>query len=149
MQKTALLDKYRSKKKQRTELLRAEMLSKIKAALSALSEEISFEAAYVFGSILRSSFSEDSDIDIAFTGLADKDFFKAMAFLSSILERDVDVIQLEGHRLREKVLKEGLFINKETYTEKARGIVKGKLSMKDLEEFYEEKSSAEGDIVPS
>lgn len=33
-----------------------------------------------------------------------------MAFLSNYLERDVDIIQLEVHRLREKLIKKGLLV---------------------------------------
>jgi uncharacterized protein len=47
-------------------------------------------------------FIPDSDVDIAFYKLKDEDFFKAISFLSRRLARDVDVIQLEGHRLEEK-----------------------------------------------
>ncbi|MBI5026241.1 MAG: nucleotidyltransferase domain-containing protein [Nitrospirae bacterium] len=108
MQKTALLDEYRKRKKEQTENLRIEMLKKIKAALSELSKIIYFKDAYVFGSILRPSFSEESDIDIAFDGLKDEYFFKTMSFLSDFLGRDVDVIQLEGHRLRDGIIKEGI-----------------------------------------
>lgn len=108
MQKTALLDEYRKAKKQKAEILRSEMIKRIQCALSELSKKIYFKKVYVFGSILKPYFSDESDIDVAFEGLKNEDFFKAMAFLSDYLERDVDVIQLEGHRLGDKIIKEGL-----------------------------------------
>lgn len=108
MQKTALLDVYRKTKKQKAEIIRNEMLKKIHGALFELSKKIYFKNVYVFGSILKPYFSDESDIDIAFEGLKDKDFFKAMAFLSDYIGRDVDVVQLEEHRLRDKIIKEGL-----------------------------------------
>ncbi len=110
MQQTALIDEYKKRKKEKAENLRAELLSKIRSALSELLKAVHFEEAYIFGSILTLSFSWESDIDIAFIGLRDKDLFRAMAFLSDYLGRDVDVIQLEGHRLREKIRREGISV---------------------------------------
>jgi predicted nucleotidyltransferase len=110
MQKTALLDEYRKGKKQKAEILRNEMVKRIHDALFELSKKIHFKNAYIFGSILKPYFSDESDIDVAFEGLKNEDFFKAMAFLSDHLGRDVDVIQLEGHRLRDKIIKEGVLV---------------------------------------
>jgi hypothetical protein len=39
-----------------------------------------------------------------------------MAFLSDYLGRDVDVIQLEGHRLRDKIIKEGVLVKSDKYS---------------------------------
>lgn len=109
--KTTILDEYREKRRKEAESIRTQMLAKVRAAVLELSNEVSFKEAYVFGSILRPSFSEDSDIDIAFVGLKDEDFFKTMAFLSGRLGRNVDLVQLEGHRLWERIIKEGIKIN--------------------------------------
>lgn len=108
MHKTALLDEYKKAKRQKAENLRKGMLKKINDALFELSMKIHFKNAYIFGSILKPYFSEESDVDVAFEGLNDKDFFKAMAFLADYLGRDVDVVQIEGHRLRDKIIKEGI-----------------------------------------
>lgn len=108
--KTAILNEHREKRRRQAEDLRIQMLARVRTAVSELSKAVYFEDAYVFGSILRPSFSDDSDIDIAFTALKDKDFFKTMAFLSDRLGRDVDIVQLEGHRLREQIIKEGIKI---------------------------------------
>lgn len=112
---TILLDEYKKRKKQKNEVLRNEIINKTIDALSELSKCVYFKDAYIFGSILKSYFSEDSDIDIAFEELKDKDFFKAMTFLSRHLGRDADVIQLEGHRLRDKIIKEGIKWQKPYY----------------------------------
>ena len=53
MQKTALLDEFRRIKKQQTETLRREMISKINSVILELSKEIQFKEAYIFGSTLR------------------------------------------------------------------------------------------------
>ncbi len=108
MQKTALLGAYREAMKEKAEILRREVIKEIHDALFQLSRKIHFENAYIFGSILTHYFSDESDIDIAFEGLKDEDFIKAMAFLSDYLKRNVDVVQLEWHRLRDRIIKEGI-----------------------------------------
>lgn len=63
----------------------------------------------MFGSIVKPyGFRKESDIDIGFMGLRDEDFFRAMSFVSGELGADVDVIQLESHRLALKIRQEGL-----------------------------------------
>lgn len=57
---------------------------------------------------LEWGFHSDSDIDIAFYSLRDKDLFKAIAFLNNELKRNVDVVQLEGHRLESYIKQKGL-----------------------------------------
>lgn len=110
---TELLEKYLKKIEQKKELRRIELLKKILVALSKLSKEISFKKAYIFGSILkRKRFYYDSDIDIAVFGLKDKDFFYFMSRATTMLGRDVDVVQLEKHRLKDKIIKEGLLWKK-------------------------------------
>jgi len=113
---THLLDEAIAKKKADDEKARLQYLEKVFAALCKLSKEIDFKEAYIFGSLAKpfsfspgaGGFGGCSDIDIGFAGLRDEDFFKAAAFLSSELEIDVDVVQLEGHRLEEKIKREGI-----------------------------------------
>ena len=105
-----LLADYRRKKKLQCEVLRKDIIVKIQAAVSELEKTVPFKEAYIFGSVLTPYFSEDSDIDIAFTGLKDNDFFKTMRLLSEYTGRDIDIIQLESHRLKDKILKEGVKI---------------------------------------
>jgi len=107
---TDLLDAALAKKKQKREQLRKQLLALAMQTFDKLAQEISFEQAYIFGSVSRPhGFDELSDLDVAFMGLKDEDFFKAMAFISREVGRDnVDVVQLEGHRLAEKVMREGI-----------------------------------------
>lgn len=106
---TYLLDKVIAISQEKREQQRAERLAALLTALEQLSKLIPFEEAYVFGSLTKPyRFSPNSDIDIGFIGLRDVDFFPAMAFLSRELGRDVDFLQLEGHRLKEKVISEGI-----------------------------------------
>jgi len=106
----SLLDSYRKKKKLHCEVLRKDIILKIQEAVSELAKTVYFKDAYIFGSVLTPYFSEDSDIDIAFTGLKDNDFFKAMRLLSEYTGRDIDIIQLESHRLKDKIIGEGVKI---------------------------------------
>lgn len=106
---TYILDESLKKKRLAQERLRKNILKKLDKILSEMSQNVSFKEAYIFGSVTKSNhFTEKSDIDIAFLGLDDRDFFKVMSFISSQLERDVDIIQLENHRLADKIKKEGL-----------------------------------------
>lgn len=109
MSQTYLLDKVLQRKSIERERLRLASIEKAKKILKEMSKSIAFEKVYLFGTITKPyRFSEESDIDIAFVGLKDEDFFSALAYLSRNLGRDVDILQLEKHRLREKIIKEGI-----------------------------------------
>ncbi len=104
-----LLNEVQRTRRARREAQRQAVLKQMWELLPRLHAIIRFHEAYVFGSVLSSKrFQDDSDVDVAFVGLQDKDFFPAMAWLSRELGREVDVIQLEGHRLADKIRKEGL-----------------------------------------
>lgn len=109
MSTTYLLDKFLKEKRSQREKVRREMIKKVNVALKKLASQIPFDEAYLFGTITRPyRFLENSDIDIAFLGLKDENYFTASAFLSRELSRDVDIIQLEKHRLKEKIVKQGI-----------------------------------------
>lgn len=83
---------------------RMRILQKTTNALNLLANKIKFSQAYIFGSLICPyRFKESSDVDIGFLGLADKDFFRAIALLSREIGRDVDVIQLENHPLKDRI----------------------------------------------
>ncbi|MGA1823112.1 MAG: nucleotidyltransferase domain-containing protein [bacterium] len=104
-----LVEAKRNKERKGLEKIRKNLIDDIKQSLSKLSKIVVFKDAYICGSITNAKmFSASSDIDIAFYGLKEKDFFKTMAFLSRYLERNVDIIQLEGHRFEEKIRNEGI-----------------------------------------
>ena len=111
MSQTYLLDQFLYKKSLERERLRLATIDKVRQILKQMSEIIFFREAYLFGSITQPHrFFEKSDIDIAFVGLKDEDFFPALVYLSRSLKRDVDIVQLEKHRLREKIIKEGILL---------------------------------------
>jgi len=106
---TRILDQAIAKERERREQQRQARLGAVFRALEELSRWVPFQEAYIFGSLAKPyRYFNESDIDVAFVGLRDEDFFQAMAFLSRELGCEVDVLQLEGHRLREKILKEGI-----------------------------------------
>lgn len=106
---THLLDRALVREQEEREQQRQKQIALVLKVLDALSQVISFEQAYIFGSLAKPyRFFRDSDVDIAFLGLQNKDFFQAIAFLSRELGRNVDAIQLEGHPLRDKVMREGI-----------------------------------------
>lgn len=107
--KTTLLDEVVEKKRKKQEELRLLLIEKILAVIGELSEKIDFEEAYLFGSVIKPfRFSERSDIDIGFVGLDDRHFFKVMSLISEEAGRDVDIVQLEDHRLADKIKRGGI-----------------------------------------
>ncbi|MEW6102643.1 MAG: hypothetical protein AB1630_02300 [bacterium] len=106
---THLLDEAIERQRQEQEELRLYLIKKLFAILDKLNQEVFFKEAYLFGSIDKPhGFLKNSDIDIGFIGLRDEEFFNVMSYLSREIGIDVDVIQLEGHRLSEKIKKEGI-----------------------------------------
>ena len=106
---THVLDHALVREREEREAQRQKQIALVFKALDALSRLISFDQAYIFGSLAKPHrFFKDSDVDIAFVGLKDEDFFQAIAFLSRELGRDVDVLQLEEHPLRDKIVPEGI-----------------------------------------
>jgi len=67
---------------------------------------------FVFGSVVNGKFNDDSDIDIAVKGLADRLFFKALAELGRQLFHEIDLIDLddEENRFVQFILKKGELI---------------------------------------
>ncbi|MBT9173829.1 MAG: hypothetical protein DDT21_02235 [Syntrophomonadaceae bacterium] len=105
-----LVERAIAKKNQLQEQQRLRLLASAMQALDKLAAKVSFTEAFIFGSAAKPfGFNEQSDLDIGFYGLRDQDYFAAMAFLSRETGLDnVDIIQLEGHRLADKILKEGI-----------------------------------------
>ncbi|MEK6713115.1 MAG: nucleotidyltransferase domain-containing protein [Nitrospirota bacterium] len=106
---TVLIDQAINRKRNEDEARRLQCIERLFDILRNLSKSVFFEEAYIFGSVVKPHrYSELSDIDIGFTGLKDEDFFKTMSFISGQIGVEVDIIQLEGHRLVEKIMREGV-----------------------------------------
>lgn len=103
---TALLDQAHSRQSQEQEETRLRTLERLRQAVERL--PVPYESAVPFGSITHQRrFGPSSDIDLGVLGLADEHYFIAKRYLEHELSRDVDLIQLEHHRMRDTILKGG------------------------------------------
>lgn len=106
---TSLLDEALEKKRRDREVLRQKKLKEVNQALHTFAKEFSFKEIYLFGSLIHpKAFFQESDVDLAIEGLSIEDHIPALSFLSSLLERNVDLVRLEGFRLRDKIIQEGI-----------------------------------------
>ena len=60
---------------------------------------------YLFGSAAAGTMGNDSDIDLAVTGLPPEKFFQAMAEAADILQRPLDLVDLDEHNFFTEFLK--------------------------------------------
>lgn len=72
----------------------AALLDRIRAAATCLREH-GATAVYLFGSSTRGPLREDSDIDLAVRGLPAEVHFRAVAEVSRIVGRTVDIVSLD------------------------------------------------------
>lgn len=61
---------------------------------------------YIFGSATRDTLRENSDIDIAVSGLPDDVFYRAMGDVEEVLQRPVDLVELSDNTPFTRYLKE-------------------------------------------
>ena len=97
-----------ARKEEESEKLRHSVLVRLDEALKALSEKYCWTEIFIFGSVTREgAFHDDSDVDIGIEGLNPLDHYAFVADISSLLERDVDVVLLEECGFAEKIKKKG------------------------------------------
>jgi uncharacterized protein len=72
----------------------AKLRKRIEAAAGALKAAGAREV-YLFGSAARGVMREDSDIDLAVTGLPPERFFRAMGQAADILQQELDLVDLD------------------------------------------------------
>ena len=60
---------------------------------------------YVFGSAAAGALREDSDIDLAVSGLPPEEFFRAMGLAREAIGRELDLIDLDEQNLFTEYLK--------------------------------------------
>lgn len=74
-----------------------------------LSKKYNWGAVYIFGSLIkRGKFSNKSDIDIAVKGLDKFDYFSFVGEISALLNRSVDVINMEDCHFAESIVSKGV-----------------------------------------
>jgi predicted nucleotidyltransferase len=66
----------------------------IEKAVSYL-KEIGCAEIYIFGSIAKGTADDTSDLDIAVRGISPENFFKVYGHLLTILEREIDLVDLD------------------------------------------------------
>ncbi|MCX5757724.1 MAG: nucleotidyltransferase domain-containing protein [Candidatus Hydrogenedentes bacterium] len=81
-----------------------EIAERVKLAAQALIAAGAREV-YLFGSAATGKMREDSDIDLAVAGLPDAVFFKAMGKAGEILQRPLDLVDLDDDNLLTEYLK--------------------------------------------
>jgi predicted nucleotidyltransferase len=107
--KTTLLDQHLRNERQENEKIRQQTLKQLLRSLPQLASRYDFKRAYVFGSLAKKGrFRKTSDVDVAVEGLTDEKYFTFMAELSELLGREVDVVQIEKHHLKNRILETGL-----------------------------------------
>ncbi|MEO0407399.1 MAG: nucleotidyltransferase domain-containing protein, partial [Cyanobacteria bacterium P01_A01_bin.135] len=84
----------------------------LQAALAWLREhgaQFGIEQGYLFGSVTQPGrFTARSDVDLAVAGLTPGDPFGLMSFLSTEVNRDVDLVPLDQCHFAEKIRREGV-----------------------------------------
>ena len=99
------MEKINQKRKDDDEKERIYVYEKTIKAIKSLSEQYFWDDIYVFGSVIKKGrFSKRSDIDIGIKGLNKFDLFRFVADLSTLLERDVDVIRLKDCHFSKKII---------------------------------------------
>lgn len=53
------------------------------------------KTVYVFGSAAKGTMRDDSDLDLAVSGLPPQNFFKALSAASSLIDRSIHLIDLD------------------------------------------------------
>jgi predicted nucleotidyltransferase len=86
------------------------LLAQVREKLAHFFQGKRVQAVYVTGSILREGdFYPFSDVDIAVEGL-EEDYFTMLARLEDLLERQVDLIELETSRFGDSIRDRGIRI---------------------------------------
>jgi predicted nucleotidyltransferase len=97
--------KIQAKNKQLAEQAKSEAIS----IVEMLRGKFGITKAILFGSLVRGNFCEESDIDLAVSGLKKLDYFPALSAANRLTERWVDlkpIEDLEPH-FRQKVIRTG------------------------------------------
>ncbi|MEW6540418.1 MAG: nucleotidyltransferase domain-containing protein [Bacillota bacterium] len=99
-----------AKKNLKREAYRRRKLAQLRRQLADYFARKKVARVYVIGSIVRpGAFDETSDIDIAVLGLKE-DYLRVSSELEALVERELDLIELEYCRFAAEVEREGLRI---------------------------------------
>lgn len=103
----SLWEKLKREEFSRREKKRKKTLADVLGSLKLYFSSKKVSKVYLVGSVLKKgAFYDFSDIDIAVEGLAE-DYFRTVSELETLLDNEVDLVELEGHRLRGEIEKWG------------------------------------------
>ncbi len=106
---TDVLDQCLRRNRAENETNRKRTVRQIMSALPKLAEKYGLREAYVFGSLTKpNGFRRNSDVDLAVEGLRNEDYFALRAELVRAVGREIDILQLERHPWRERILESGI-----------------------------------------
>jgi len=98
------------KEKEERELKRKKLLEEIVPKIKEYFKDKRVEKVYIFGSILEEyCFYDSSDVDIAVEGLKEN-YFRIFSDLEDIVGRNIDLLELEYCKFKEKIYNCGLRI---------------------------------------
>jgi predicted nucleotidyltransferase len=107
---TSLWEEALTERAKKREEHRQQLLDITKEKLYGYFRDKKVEAVYLTGSLLRAGqFYEFSDIDIAVEGLKEP-YFQILRELEEILDRPVDIVELEDCRFRQSIETQGIKI---------------------------------------
>ncbi len=97
------------KKRSLVESKQRELENKMIGLLPKMKAKYGVCEVYLFGSLIKpKGFTKNSDLDVAVLGLKNEYFFKFMAELQESVGSNVDLIELERCRFKERIRKEGI-----------------------------------------
>ena len=106
---TSVLEQASTKRKSRQEADRQALLTRVISTLYQPARSYPFTQGIIFGSLIQPGrFHENSDIDIAVIDLPGEHFFALAAFLGQVLERDIDLLELDKVHFADKIRRKGL-----------------------------------------
>ena len=100
--------KARKEQSCKREAVRLETLNRLNKALTELKKRFEWDDIYIFGSVNKTyRFQKSSDIDIGIAGLKSNDLYRFAAELSSMMDRNVDIVRLEESRMADEIRRKG------------------------------------------
>jgi hypothetical protein len=112
---TYLLDNAINNQKQVNEQCRLTTLKKLLNWLDTFGGNYDISCAYIFGSITQPyHFTSHSDVDIAVEKIQPENLFLTISLISTTLERDVDIIDINKCHFADKIRQEGILWMRKT-----------------------------------
>ncbi|NJK30147.1 MAG: nucleotidyltransferase domain-containing protein [Acaryochloris sp. RU_4_1] len=106
---TSFLDQHIAQRQQQEEAERQSLLKTALSWLSVHSQNFGVQEGFLFGSITQARrFHHASDVDIAVESLSPGNPFSLISTLSTVLDREVDLVALDQCHFAEKIRHTGI-----------------------------------------